>query len=92
MNDFILINREVDNSDENNSDYYASAHKMTSLLHSLTESLNISKDLSIFILNPNPPTVETTNKTYGYRSGFSSEEMTYLRKALSFLVLIPVST
>ena len=55
------------------------AHAMSALLASLSRALQLPS-FSLFILNPRRRTAtHGSSASYGYRSGFSHEEMAHLR-------------
>ncbi|EGC36772.1 hypothetical protein DICPUDRAFT_150701 [Dictyostelium purpureum] len=64
--------------------FYANPHLVSSLLSSLSQHLEIDKDsYTIFIMNPNHPSndgIENTDAVYGYRVGFSNQELEQIYK------------
>ncbi|KAM9955485.1 hypothetical protein ACTFIW_000087 [Dictyostelium discoideum] len=62
--------------------FYTNPHLLSSLLSSLSNHLELDKNsYTIYILNPNHPSndgIENTDAIYGYRVGFSNQELKQL--------------
>jgi hypothetical protein len=58
--------------------FYVDAHKFSALLTDITRSLKLNKAYTIFIMNPKKPVDK--DQVYGYRTGFSHDELDVLYK------------
>lgn len=79
-------NHSLDNHDkEEYQDHYVDVFKFTSLLKDLEYNLGLNNTYSLFIMNPKNPFKDSTER-YGYRIGFSKEEIKILYKSKEYKI------
>eukprot|EP01104_Vermistella_antarctica_P018574 TRINITY_DN6935_c0_g1_i1.p1 TRINITY_DN6935_c0_g1~~TRINITY_DN6935_c0_g1_i1.p1 ORF type:complete len:987 (+),score=140.82 TRINITY_DN6935_c0_g1_i1:91-3051(+) len=69
--------------------FYVDAFRFNTILSSLTSFLGVNNSYSLFILNPKSP-MDNAKQIYGYRAGFSDQEIQLLYNTDDFRFDLPL--